>query len=103
MNGPQGERIDEMWAWTTIDPADQTEGVLGLHSPDGWIPMVGADRERMESLRAYVQALVEAQGFTATMVRFTQREEMDRIEPEREGEHGTDRGTGEAVRPGTGQ
>ena len=102
MNGPQGERIDEMWAWTTIDPADSTEGVLGLHSPDGWIPMVGADRNRMESLRTYVQALVDLQGFTATMVRFTQREEMERIEPDGEKQRRTERDAGEAVRPGDG-
>jgi hypothetical protein len=80
--GPQGKQIEQMWAWTTVDPQDDTEGVIGVHTPDGWLPLVGADRARMESVRPIVQSLAAQGGFTATLVQFTDRVVIDAVTPD---------------------
>jgi len=42
-------KITELYAFVSKDK-DGNEGLLGFRSHEGWMPMVGADVERVESL-----------------------------------------------------
>jgi hypothetical protein len=62
---------------------DGTEGIIGLKTPDGWMPCVGADEDRIRSLEPTVRMMVNAMGVTATLARFSVREDIKQIEPNR--------------------
>lgn len=74
-------RIDEVFAFVVVDPLDNTEGIPSLFTGQGWAPMVAADRERVESLRPRAEGLAKRLGLPITLLRFTNREEMEVIEP----------------------
>lgn len=72
--------IDEMWAWLAVDPRDDTEGVMGFRAPTGqWMPMVGADADRAESLRPIVLEILRLAGGEARLVRFTTRTDVETV------------------------
>lgn len=74
-------RIDEMYAFVMVDPADYTEGIIGFYTPTGWMPMVGADTNRVESLIPMAQDLADQLGEPVQILRFTVREEIDVLQP----------------------
>lgn len=64
--------IDEMWAWLSVD--DEGEGVLAGMIPGlGSMPLVGADQERMESLRPIAIRIAKAAGVGVSLVKFSDR------------------------------
>ena len=75
-------RIESMYAFIQLDPADNTEGVIAFMGPGGtWMPMVGADMERVEQLRGWAQETAKVTGNPVQLVHFTNREEIEVIEP----------------------
>ena len=75
-------RIESMYAFIQLDPADNTEGVIAFMAPSGtWMPMVGADMERVEQLRPWAQETAKVTGNPVRLVHFTHREEIEVIEP----------------------
>lgn len=52
-----GFRITEIWAWVSLDAGDDCEGILGHMTSLGMAPMIGADRERIESLRPEAEVI----------------------------------------------
>lgn len=48
------QKIERLYAWIAT-LADGEEGVPAIASPDGPLPLVGANRERIESLREYAR------------------------------------------------
>jgi hypothetical protein len=74
-------RIDEMYAFVMTDPADNTEGIIGFYTADGWMPMVGADTGRVESLVPKAQAIATAMEVPVRVLRFTVREELMELSP----------------------
>lgn len=72
-------RIDSMYAYVAED--EEGEGITAMQTPSGgWIPMVGADMARMESLRPVAEATVKATGNRVKLVRFTTRVELEVLE-----------------------
>lgn len=39
-------RVEEVWAFLSVDEADNTEGIIGMMTPNGWLPLIAADAER---------------------------------------------------------
>lgn len=76
-------RIESMYAFIQLDPKDDTEGIIAFYSGlDGtWMPMVGADMERVEQLRPMAQQTANATNTSVQLVRFTTREEIEEISP----------------------
>jgi len=75
-----GDRIDEVWAWCVVDPADDCEGIIasvGLITH----PLIGADRERIESFRFEARAVAQMTGQPVKLVRFGQREVIEEVRP----------------------
>jgi len=74
-------RIDELFAFTAID-SDGTEGVTAFLTIDETIlPMVAADRARVDSLRPIAQDIARQRGVTIRLVRFSVREVLEEIKP----------------------
>ena len=46
-------KITEMFAYVMADKNEYDEGLIGFYSPrvGGWVPMVGADMDRIKSLK----------------------------------------------------
>ncbi len=66
--------IDEMYAFVVKE--DGSEGIPAI-SVDGMaMPLVGADTDRMVSLRPYAEHLA-GQGLEVKLIRFTVREEVE--------------------------
>ncbi|HUT76640.1 MAG TPA: hypothetical protein VM285_03080 [Polyangia bacterium] len=75
-------RIKTMWAFVGTD-ADGDEGVIAFMDPVSreWRPLVGADKERMDSLRPIAQNIADQHGRPVTLVRFDRRSEVEKIHP----------------------
>lgn len=74
------KRVDEMFAWVVED--DGTEGVPAFPGPNGMVfPMMGADMERMASLRPIAEEIAEKLDKPITLLKFTTREEVEVINP----------------------
>lgn len=75
-------RIEQMYAFVVLDPADNTEGIPAFLGPDGKpMPMVGADWKRVEVLRPIAEAMARASGMKITLCRFEVRTEVEEIGP----------------------
>lgn len=76
-------RIESMYAFIQLDPADNTEGVIAfLNQVDRtWMPMVGADMERIEQIRPKAELTAKVTGRPVLLVHFTIREEIEVIQP----------------------
>jgi len=77
-------KIRALYAYLSHEKGDpDDEGVTafmpGLSGQ--WMPMVGADKERMESLRPIAQGLANESGQKITLVKFSVRTDLETIEP----------------------
>jgi hypothetical protein len=75
-------RIDEIFAFIVTD-TDGTEGVAAFLAPKsgGWMPMVAADRARVDSLMPMARDLARHGGVTIRLTRFSTREILEEIKP----------------------
>jgi hypothetical protein len=74
-------RIEAMYAFVALDPDDNTEGVVAFMTPQGWVPMVGADLGRVEQLRPLAQEQAKELGLPILLLNFTNRTEVEVIDP----------------------
>lgn len=75
------QTIDEMYAWV-LTLSDGSEGIPTAMGATGmWLPLVGADQDRMESFRDYATELAAAEGRPLHLARFGAKEVMETIEP----------------------
>jgi hypothetical protein len=74
----QGMAIEAIYAWVVTEP-DGGEGVAGANIPSlgGMVPLVGADMDRIKSLRPYAEELRELSGYPVRLVRFGSREDLE--------------------------
>lgn len=61
-------KIEALYAWVCVAP-DGGEGAVATWLGGQWFPLIGADRERIESLRGAAQAAKSA-GYPVRLVRF---------------------------------
>jgi hypothetical protein len=75
-----GYRIKEIWAFLSVDPRDNAEGIMGAHEPgQGWIPFVCADEARVRSLRPMAIAMAKASRLGVKLVKFSVRTDVEEI------------------------
>jgi hypothetical protein len=76
-------RIEQMFAFICEDQPND-EGVVGVPFDGNHIsPLVGADMERVESLKPFAQLVADKLGKKIKIVVFSKREEIGLIEPRR--------------------
>jgi hypothetical protein len=73
----KGLSIDALYAWVVTEP-DGGEGLAAINLPQlGWTPLIGADVDRMKSLRPYAEGLHRTSGQPMRLVRYSQREDLE--------------------------
>jgi hypothetical protein len=74
--------IAALYAWVAEEP-DGGEGVcsatMQLFDRPVHMPLVGADIERIRSLREYAEIVRKASGCPVRLVRYTQREDLEEL------------------------
>jgi hypothetical protein len=79
-----GNEVQSIYAWVTLDDGDGNEGVLGFRTKDGWMPAIGADRDRVESLRfVCLEAIAAGHANAIELRRFSTMEVLETIDPPR--------------------
>lgn len=74
-------KITEIWAFCAVGP-DGDEGLPAFNAPGGLVmPMVCADKARLENLRPLAEALADKKGITIRLKRFTTMTVEEVIEP----------------------
>ncbi len=74
-----GQSIEALYAWVATEP-DGGEGILGAHLPGTGtliMPLVGADIERIRSLRTYAEMIRGKLGYPVRFIRFSQRDDLE--------------------------
>ena len=79
-------KITEMFAFIAEDTGPEDEGVTAYSLGAVWMPMVGADMARVNSLRPIAQQIASSSGKVVRLLRFTHREELETLNPSQEGE-----------------
>ena len=77
-----GFRIERLWAYTQVDPADDQEGVCAFLAPDGtWMPLVASDHVRAEQYKGIARGLARASGRPIKLSMFERRVDIEEIRP----------------------
>ena len=72
-------RIDALYAWVAQEP-DGGEGVCSADfGANLHMPLVGADIERMKSLRDHAEFVRRMTGYPVRLVRFGRREDLEEL------------------------
>jgi len=77
-------RIESMYAFIAEDTGPDDEGVIGIQAISReyapiWLPLVGADMARANSLRPIAQGIAHKLGKKVTLVHFSNREDVELI------------------------
>jgi hypothetical protein len=68
--------IEAIYAWVAEEP-DQSEGIIAVKLTTSWAPLVGADRERIESFRDAAMHIHQTSMIPVRLLRFTTREILE--------------------------
>jgi hypothetical protein len=69
-------KITEMFVFITEDSGPEDEGIIGMNTGSGWMPLVGADMARVESLKTIAKNIGAMTGKSVKLIHFTQREDL---------------------------
>lgn len=72
--------IEEMFAFVVLEKPGE-EGVPAFRDGSVWVPLIGADWSRVESLRPLAKEMARKLGKPLTLCKFTVREDVEVIEP----------------------
>lgn len=73
-----GFRITEIFVFIATDPVDKSEGIPSFKIGDMWMPLVAADRDRVDSLRTLADHICQSTpGLKMRLVHFTKMEELE--------------------------
>jgi len=77
----KAQRIEKLYAWVA-EEADGGEGIVGWRFDGvGWTPLIGADKDRIESYRPYAEACVAEMGVPVRLKVFGEGVVIDEIKP----------------------
>jgi hypothetical protein len=72
--------IDTISAFIATD--ETGEGICAFMTPEGhWMPMVAADKARVEALRPIAQTVADASGLRVVLAEFSARSDLEILEP----------------------
>lgn len=66
--------IDEMFAF--VADGDEGEGIMGIRMGDTWMPLVGADMNRVTSLIPYADHIKKETGIDYRILKFSHKEDI---------------------------
>lgn len=74
-------KIETMYAFIAEGEGPDDEGIIGIDTPIGWMPLVGGDMKRAESLKPIATSVAKQIGKQVKLVQFETRKEIGTIEP----------------------
>lgn len=75
-------KITELYAYVVEDADSEDEGIPAFANTDGfWLPLMGADLARAQSLRNRAQIMATAMGKPIKLIRSTGIEIIETIDP----------------------
>jgi hypothetical protein len=72
-------KIDAMFAFVVEDTGPEDEGLIAQNIGSMWMPMVGADMDRVNNLRPLAAAIGKQLNKKIKLLKFTNREEIEVI------------------------
>jgi hypothetical protein len=74
-------KIEALWAFVSVDPIDDNEGVCAHQFPgSGWMPLIAADEKRLNQLRPIAEMIAAMHPeYRIKLVKFSGREELEDI------------------------
>ncbi|MBA7588167.1 hypothetical protein ES708_30218 [subsurface metagenome] len=73
-------KITQMYAFVAEDSGPDDEGITGIWMGEIFMPLVGADMARVNSLRPAAEAIARKTGKPIKLLHFSQREELEVIQ-----------------------
>lgn len=73
--------VEEMFAFVTTDPEDNSEGIIGAEVNGELMPLVGSDTTRIKELLPMAKKICEHLGSEVRIIKFTKCEEIGHISP----------------------
>ena len=73
-------KIEQIFAFISLDEGPEDEGVIAWKIGDSWIPLVGADMARIDSLRPMAKKIAEITGKRIVLSKFSRREDLEEIQ-----------------------
>ncbi len=71
-----GQSIDALYAWIVTEP-DGGEGVASAFLGGTHMPLIGADMDRIKSLRPFAEIVRKMTGYPVRLVRYGSREDLE--------------------------
>ncbi|KKM15091.1 hypothetical protein LCGC14_1699510 [marine sediment metagenome] len=72
-------RIEEMYAFVAEESGPDDEGIISLRAGRHWMPLVGADMARVESLKPIAKRIGVASGKKIKLIHFSNREDLGEV------------------------
>jgi hypothetical protein len=74
-------RMEHIWAFLSVDPADGNEGVIAANMGPGrsMVPLIASDKVRLDELLVYARRLALENNIRIRVVKFTVREEIEEL------------------------
>ena len=72
-------KINTIYAFIATEEGPDDEGVVAALISDVWIPLVGADKERVESLKPIAKKIGQVTKKKITLAKFKVREDLEVI------------------------
>lgn len=72
----RGQAIGALYAWIATEP-DGGEGLCSAQIGDTHMPLIGADMDRIKSMRPAAEAVRRASGYQVRLVRYGRREDLE--------------------------
>jgi len=75
-------KITELWCWVAEDASPDDEGIPAVSVQGVMLPLIGADEDRLRSLREIAARLAKQHGKSLRLYRFSgTRELVDEVKP----------------------
>jgi hypothetical protein len=69
-----------MFCFAVDDKDPENEAVPAMHGPEGWVPLMGSDIKRIESLMPIAQQLANQEGKPIRIYKFSVKEHVGEIQ-----------------------
>lgn len=76
---PNSIKIEEIYAFVSVDK-DNHEGVIAINTAHGPMPMIAADKARLEYLRPHAVEVARKTKMKVRLLKFSTREEIEEYE-----------------------
>jgi len=73
-------KVNQIYAYFSVNQDDDIEGLACFFNDDALIPMIAADKHRLDELTLIAHDMVEKEGLALRLVKFTNREEIKTIQ-----------------------